>query len=100
MHVWKKQVKDFSIIILCMCSLEVSLEKQRGGMEWPNLREEEEEGSGKVAAGLPLQGPVSDQLSQQELEELRKKITKASKSEVCYISFFACMQCTDTALAC
>lgn len=55
------------------------LEKQRE-LEWPSLREDEE--SEREAAGLPLQGPVADQLSQQELEDLQRKISEATKNEV------------------
>lgn len=56
------------------------LEKQRE-QEWPSLREEREGG----AADLPLRGPVADQLSQQELEDLQRKISEATKNEVSHL---------------
>lgn len=58
------------------------LEKQRE-LEWPSLREDEE--SERETAGLPLQGPVADQLSQQELEDLQRKISEATKNEVSHL---------------
>jgi hypothetical protein len=65
-------------------TLEVSLEKQREGLEWPSLKEEGEgeEGVSKDGtAGVPLHGPVTDQLSPTELAELQKKIAEATKAE-------------------
>ena len=75
---------------LCVRSLEVSLEKQRGDVEWPSLREE---GGGagtseQSTAEVPLRGPVADQLSQAELEELQKKIAEATKTEVSHYIFW------------
>ena len=67
--------------VLCD-SLEVSLEKQQGGVEWPSLREEGEGMSGEGTAGVPLRGPVADQLSAAKLEELQKKIAEVTKTEV------------------
>ena len=69
---------------MCVHSLEVSLEKQQGDVEWPSLREEEggAETSEQDTAEVPLRGPVADQLSPAELEELQKKIAEATKTEV------------------
>ena len=63
----------------------MSLEKQREGLEWPSLKGEGEgeEGVSKDGtAGVPLHGPVTDQLSPTELAELQKKIAEATKAEV------------------
>ena len=59
-------------------SLEVSLEKQREG-EWTSLTAEEEEEEG---AGLPLRGPVAEQLSEEELAELKRRVSEATKNKV------------------
>lgn len=58
-----------------MCRLEVSLEKQRPGLEWSTLTEQPEEGQ-------LLRGPVTEQLSEEELKELERKLAGSSKSEV------------------
>ena len=69
--------------IMFGCRLEVTLEKERGGLEWPSLREKEGEGAGREGMSeLPLREPVLDQLSQEELEELKKKLADATKNEV------------------
>ena len=57
------------------CSLEVSLEKQRES-EWASLTAEEED------EGLPLRGTVAEQLSEEELAELKRKLSEATKSKV------------------
>ena len=64
--------------MLCMsvsCSLEVSLEKESEG-QWTSLTAEE---GGDEGRGLPLRGPVADQLSSEELEELKRKVAEATR---------------------
>lgn len=67
------------------------LEKQRE-LEWPSLREDEKESEGE-AAGLPLRGPVANQLSQQQLEDLQRKISEAAKNEVSHFLTLAVKHC-------
>ena len=65
-----------------MCRLEVSLEKQRPGLEWPTLTEQLEQGQ-------LLRGPVTEQLSEEELKELERKLAGSAKSEVSW-NIFTC----------
>ena len=65
---------------LCVCSLEVTLEKQREGVEWTSLKEEEGASEDGTSSGLPLRGPVTDALSSEELEELKKKVAEITGS--------------------
>ena len=55
--------------------LEVSLEKQSGGVAWPSLSSEPQQ-------GLPLQGPVTEHLTAQQLTELGRKLAQGSGEEV------------------
>lgn len=71
--------------IVTYCSLEVVLEKQRVG-EWTKLTAEEEECMSEGSSELPLRGPVADQLSEEELTELKRKVAEATKSEVTILS--------------
>ena len=64
-------------ICLFQCSLEVSLEKEREG-HWASLKATTE-GEGATASEIPLRGPVADQLSSEELEELKRKISETHK---------------------
>lgn len=65
-------------------SLEVSLEKEREG-EWVSLLSGEGE-----ASGVPqLRGPVEEQLSSEELRDLRRGVAEATNDVIIILSMVA-----------